>query len=379
MKASVDAVRDPSLERSPRRATARTAHVLADLLYVMTARDIKIKYKQSVMGLMWAILMPAIIVGAGMLIRVAMAKMSGTPVSPDSLASITVKALPWAFFIGALRFATNSLTSNANLVTKINCPRIAFPASAVLSALFDLAVAVLPLVAILAWAGVPFGAALLWVPLLIALLALLVSGLGFAFSAANLFFRDVKYIVEVILTFAIFFTPVFYEADMLGEWRFWILLNPVAPILEGLRSAVVLNQAPDPGWLLYSGGFSLLVFLGGWKLSTRSSPRSRTGCSRERRRHPLRARVQALRAGRALRLAARPGAGDRAALLGRGAAKRARAISGPSRTSISRCAKAKPSASSATTAPARAPCSSTSPASWCPPRAASRSTVGSRR
>jgi lipopolysaccharide transport system permease protein len=266
MKASVDAVRDPSLERSPRRATARTAHVLADLLYVMTARDIKIKYKQSVMGLMWAILMPAIIVGAGMLIRVAMAKMSGTPVSPDSLASITVKALPWAFFIGALRFATNSLTSNANLVTKINCPRIAFPASAVLSALFDLAVAVLPLVAILAWAGVPFGAALLWVPLLIALLALLVSGLGFAFSAANLFFRDVKYIVEVILTFAIFFTPVFYEADMLGEWRFWILLNPVAPILEGLRSAVVLNQAPDPGWLLYSGGFSLLVFLGGWKL-----------------------------------------------------------------------------------------------------------------
>jgi lipopolysaccharide transport system permease protein len=116
--------------------------VLADLLFVMTARDIKIKYKQSVMGLMWAILMPAIIVGAGMLVRVAMAKMSGVPVSPDSLASITVKALPWAFFIGALRFATNSLTSNANLVTKINCPRIAFPASAVLSALFDLAVAV---------------------------------------------------------------------------------------------------------------------------------------------------------------------------------------------------------------------------------------------
>jgi ABC-type polysaccharide/polyol phosphate export permease len=151
-------------------------------------------------------------------------------------------------------------------VTKINCPRIAFPASAVLSALFDLAVAVPPLVATLIWTGVPFGVALLWVPVLIALLALLVSGLGFAFSAANLFFRDVKYIVEVILTFAIFFTPVFYEADMLGEWRFWMLLNPVAPLLEGLRSAVVLNQAPDLGWLLYSGGVSVLVFLGGWKL-----------------------------------------------------------------------------------------------------------------
>ena len=266
MKASVHAARDPALSRSPRRSTGRTSHVLADLLFVMTARDIKLKYKQSVMGLMWAILMPAIIVGAGMLIRVAMAKMSGTPVSPDSLASVSVKALPWAFFVGALRFATNSLTSNANLVTKINCPRIAFPASAVLSALFDLVVAVPPLVAILFWSGVPFGAALLWVPLLLALLVLLVSGLGFAFAAMNLFYRDVKYIVEVILTFAIFFTPVLYEADMLGEWRFWVLLNPVAPLLEGLRAAVVLNEAPQLGWLLYSGVSSVLVFLVGWRL-----------------------------------------------------------------------------------------------------------------
>jgi len=260
------AARDPALERSPRRATGRTAHVLADLLYVLTARDIKIKYKQSVMGLMWAILMPAIIVGAGMLVRVAMSKMSGAPLSPDSLASITVKALPWAFFISAVRFATNSLTSNASLVTKINCPRIAFPAAAVLSALFDLAVAIIPVVGILVWCGVPFGAALLWVPLLLALLVLLVSGLGFALAAANLFFRDVKYIVEVILTFAIFFTPVFYEADMLGEWRFWILLNPVAPLLEGLRSVVVLNETPEIGWLIYSSVFSVVVFVGGWRL-----------------------------------------------------------------------------------------------------------------
>jgi lipopolysaccharide transport system permease protein len=268
----MDAAPDPVLASLPRRATGRTAHVLADLLFVLTARDIKIKYKQSVMGLMWAILMPAIIVGAGMLIRVAMSKMSGTPLSPDSLASITVKALPWAFFIGALRFATNSLTSNANLVTKINCPRIAFPAAAVLSALFDLGVAILPLVGVLAWAGVKAGTALLWVPLLLALLVLLVSGLGFAFAAANLFFRDVKYIVEVVLTFAIFFTPVLYEADMLGEWRFWVMLNPIAPLLEGLRAAVVLNAAPEAGWLLYSAAVSLLVFAGGWWLFQKLEP-----------------------------------------------------------------------------------------------------------
>lgn len=262
----------PPLPVPPRRSSDRTGHVLRDLLFVLALRDIKIKYKQSVMGLLWAVLMPAIIIGAGMLIRVAMSKMSGTQLSPDSLASIAVKALPWAFFVTAIRFATNSLTSNSNLVTKINCPRIAFPAAAVVSALFDLAIAAIPLIAVLAWCGITPSIALLWVPVLLGVLVLFVSGLGIAFAAANLFYRDVKYIVEVILTFAIFFTPVLYEVEMLGEWQFWVLLNPIAPLLEGLRAAVVLQTSPDYGWLLYSTVVALLVFLGGWHLFYKLEP-----------------------------------------------------------------------------------------------------------
>jgi len=264
--------RESTPSRSPRQAVGRTARVLRDLLFVLTARDIKIKYKQSMMGFLWAILMPTIIVGAGMLIRVAMSKMSGMPLPTDSLASMAVKSLPWAFFIGAIRFATSSLTSNANLVTKINCPRIAFPISAVLSSMFDFGIAILPLIVILAWYGITPSLALLWVPVILVLLLLLVSGLGIALAAANLFFRDVKYIVEVVLTFAIFFTPVLYEAEMLGEWQFWVLLNPLAPLLEGLRSAVVLNVAPDLGWLLYSGIVSAVIFAGGWLLFHKLEP-----------------------------------------------------------------------------------------------------------
>jgi lipopolysaccharide transport system permease protein len=262
--------RESTPNRSPRQAGGRKGRVLRDLLFVLTARDIKIKYKQSVMGFLWAILMPTIIVGAGMLIRVAMSKISGMPLPTDSLASQAVKSLPWAFFISAIRFATNSLSSN--LVTKIRCPRIAFPVSAVLSAMFDFGIAIVPLIAILAWYGVTPSLALLWVPVILALLFLLVSGLGIAFAAANLFFRDVKYIVEVVLTFAIFFTPVLYEAEMLGEWRFWVLLNPIAPLLEGLRSAVVLSVAPDLGWLLYSGIVSVILFAGGWLLFHKLEP-----------------------------------------------------------------------------------------------------------
>jgi ABC-type polysaccharide/polyol phosphate export permease len=150
---ALPASRDVPL-RAPQRDSDRTTHVLRDLLFVLTWRDIKIKYKQSAMGLLWAILMPAIIIGAGVLMRMVMSKMSGTPLEPDSVASLAVKSLPWAFFVSAIRFATSSLTANANLVTKINCPRIAFPIAAVLSSLFDMAIAILPLIAVLAWCGI---------------------------------------------------------------------------------------------------------------------------------------------------------------------------------------------------------------------------------
>jgi ABC-type polysaccharide/polyol phosphate export permease len=254
------------------RVSAKTSHVLADLLFVLTLRDIKIKYKQSVMGLLWAVLMPMIIVGAGMLIRVAMARMSNTPLVPGHLASLCVKAVPWAFFVSAVRFATSSLTTNINLVTKINCPRIAFPVSSVLSSLFDMVVAMVPLIVVLVLLGITPSLMLLWVPILVGLLVLLVMGLGVALSAGNLFFRDVKYIVEVLLTFAIFFTPVLYDVDMFGDWSFWLLLNPISPILEGLRSVVVLKTAPDPRWLSYAALVSVAVFALGWRLFRRLEP-----------------------------------------------------------------------------------------------------------
>lgn len=256
----------------PRRVSNKASHVLGDLLFVLTLRDIKIKYKQSIMGLLWAVLMPMIIVGAGMLVRVAMSKMSDTPMAPDNLASLSVKAVPWAFFVSGIRFATSSLTKNINLVTKINCPRIAFPVSSVLSSLFDMVIATVPLIGVLLWLGVTPSLMLLWVPILIGLLVLLVMGLGMGLAAGNLFFRDVQYIVEVLLTFAIFFTPVLYDVDMFGDWSFWLLLNPIAPILEGLRSVVVFKLAPDPRWLGYAAIVSMAVFVAGWRLFRRLEP-----------------------------------------------------------------------------------------------------------
>ena len=91
-------------------------------------------------------------------------------------------------------------------------------------------------------------------------------------SAANLFFRDVKYIVEVIVTFAIFFTPVFYEAELMGKWKTLLLLNPVAPILEGLNDCIVLRQMPELNWIAYSGLFSLGLIVFSYTFFKRLEP-----------------------------------------------------------------------------------------------------------
>lgn len=243
-----------------------------ELLVMLTWREIAIRYKQSVMGFFWALFMPCLIVAAGLLVRTAMARLAGTSVAVEQVAAIMVKALPWAFIVSALRLATSSLTGNSNLVTRANCPRIVFPLSATLSAAFDFAVALLPLIVILATLRVHYTLQALWVAPILLLVLALTTGLGIFLAAANLFYRDVKYIVEVVLTFAIFFTPVLYEIDMLPEWKSWVLLNPFSPLLEGLNSAVVLGARPDLAWLAYSAAATVLVSAGAVLLFARVEP-----------------------------------------------------------------------------------------------------------
>lgn len=228
-----------------------------DLLYTLTWREIKVKYKQSVMGFLWAIFMPIVIVCAGLTVRFAAARLSGTPLKLEDFVLVSVKAVPWAFFVSTIRFASNSLIANTNLVTKIYMPREIFPIASVLSQLLDFAVACTVLIVVMIVVGVPLRPSLLWVPALLVLLVLLATALGVFLSAAALFFRDVKYIVEVILTFAIFFTPVFYEVGLFDRWATLLMLNPVAPLLEGLGAAVAGRPMPAPGWFAYSAALSI--------------------------------------------------------------------------------------------------------------------------
>lgn len=244
-----------------------------DLLYMLTLRDVKVKYKQSVMGFFWAILMPLIITSAGVVVKVGLARVAGRPIRFEEVLAVSVKALPWAFVVATIRFSTVCLTANQNLVTKIAFPRAVFPLAAVASQLLDFFVAGSVLVLVFIFSPLHASLALLYVPLLIAILIAQLCGMALLFSAANLFFRDVKYIVEVILTFAIFFTPVFYDASMFGKWGQLLLLNPVAPLLEGFSAAIVSHRAPDFGWTLYAAAWGLILLLGAPAFFQRLEPK----------------------------------------------------------------------------------------------------------
>jgi ABC-type polysaccharide/polyol phosphate export permease len=211
-----------------------------ELLLELARRDIRIRYKQAVMGFGWAIFMPILIVASGVLVRVAMGQMSGSGVGTADVAGIAVKGIAWAFFVGTITFATTTLTTNHNLISKVYFPREVLPLSSLLAQCFDTAIGLMALAVLLPFLGVTLQPSLLWAPLLLFMLFLVTAAATLFLSCANLFFRDVKYIVQVLLTFGIFFTPVFYEPAMMGERGAALMqLNPLSPILEGLRLSVV--------------------------------------------------------------------------------------------------------------------------------------------
>ena len=259
-----------------------------DLLVQLATRDVRIRYKQAVMGFAWAILMPVLIVGAGTLVRVAAVTMSGAKLDKADIGSVILKAFPWAFYSGAIGFAVNSVTGSINLVTKVYFPRAILPIATVAANLFDLALGVAVLLVLLPFFGAKLTLALLWVPVLVVLLVLFTAGLGATLACANVFFRDVKYITQVAITFGVFFTPVLFDAAAFGpKGSRLLMLNPLAPIFEGLQLAVLRGHnlllpytattakgvtftAWEPWHLLYTTVWAVVLVVGSVHLFRRT-------------------------------------------------------------------------------------------------------------
>jgi len=278
---------DRSIARDIRVVVYDELWAYRGLLYELARRDLRVRYKQTVLGIAWAVLLPSLIVLAGATVRYAMAYVAGRQLSAEELAGIAVKAVPWSFFVGSMSFATASLVGQAQLVTKIYFPREVLPLAAVLAQAFDACLGGISLLIAFSLLGVHFGLAVLWVPVVVACTFLLTAGLALLVSCANLFYRDVKYVVQVLLMFGIFFTPVFFEPAMFGALGARLMMaNPLAPLLEGLRLSVAMDHnlldtlvvqgrhgsvlAWSPWYLAYSAGCAIAASLAGLVLFHRA-------------------------------------------------------------------------------------------------------------
>jgi len=217
-----------------------------ELLYFLTWRDIKVRYKQTVLGATWAIIQPVFTM---LVFSLFFGRLAGIPSDgiPYPIFSYTA-LVPWSFFATGLSNSANSLVGSANLLKKVYFPRLAIPIATVLSGVVDFALAFLVLLVMMLFYGMMPTANIIWLPLLLLLALVTALGVGLWFSAMNVQFRDVRYTIPFITQFWMFATPIAYPSSLLPEpWRALYGLNPMAGVIEGFRWALLGTEtAPGP-------------------------------------------------------------------------------------------------------------------------------------
>ncbi len=232
-----------------------------ELLYFLVWRDIKVRYKQTVLGAAWAIIQPlmTMVVFSVFFGRLANMPSDGVPYPVFAYCGL----LPWQLFSQALTQSGNSLVGNQNLITKVYFPRLVIPLAAVLAGLLDFLIAFLVLVAMMFYYGITPTPAAAALPLLLLLTVATALGAGLWLSALNVEYRDVRYTLPFLAQFWLFATPVAYPASLAPEpWRSLLGLNPVTGAVEGFRWAL-LGTAGPPGLLLLISVLTTLVLLVG--------------------------------------------------------------------------------------------------------------------
>ncbi len=233
-----------------------------ELLYFLTWRDIKVRYKQTVLGAAWAIIQPffTMVVFSLFFGRLAKIPSDGIPYPIFSYAAL----VPWHFFAHGLSQSASSLVTDSRLVTKIYFPRLIIPISTVLSGVVDFALAFIVLVVMMLFYGIIPTINVFWLPLFLLLALSTALGAGLWFSAMNVQFRDVRYAIPFVVQFWLFATPIAYPSSLLSEpWRSIYGINPMVGVVEGFRWALLgIDTAPGP-IIVVSSLVSLILLVTG--------------------------------------------------------------------------------------------------------------------
>lgn len=215
-----------------------------ELLYFLTWRDLKVRYKQTVFGVAWAIIQPlfTMIVFSLFFGKLAKVPSDDLPYPIFSYAAL----LPWNLFASSLGQSSNSLVNSANLIKKIYFPRLVIPLSSVLSGVIDFAIAFAVLLGMMVYYNIRPTPAIWLLPFFLLLTLIAALGVGVWLSALNVEFRDVRYVIPFLTQFWLFATPVAYPSSLLaGGWRILYGVNPMAGVVEGFRWALLGTQPPS--------------------------------------------------------------------------------------------------------------------------------------
>jgi len=256
----------PRTRRSPSKGWAwpklRELWEYRELLFFFVWRDIKVRYRQTVMGAMWAIIQPifTMVIFSLFFGRLAKVPSDGLPYPVFSYAAL----VPWTFFATALTQASNSLVLSANMVKKIYFPRLSLPIATVLAGVIDFVLAFTVLLVMMLFYGLVPTINVLWLPIFL-LLALITSlGVGLWLSAMNVQFRDVHYTIPFLTQAWLFVTPIAYPSSLLPEpWRTLYGLNPMAGVVEGFRWALLGTDTAPGSMTLVSAVVALALFISG--------------------------------------------------------------------------------------------------------------------
>jgi lipopolysaccharide transport system permease protein len=233
-----------------------------ELLYFLVWRDVKVRYKQTVLGALWAVIQPFMTMVVFSIFFGYLAKIpsDGIPYPIFAYAAL----VPWTFFANGLTQSSNSLVGNSNLIQKVYFPRLVIPISAVGSGILDFAIAFSVLLGMMFYFGIVPTANMVWLPLFL-LLALVTSlGAGLWLSALNVEYRDVKYVVPFLTQFWLFATPIAYPSSLLSEpWRTVYGFNPMVGVVEGFRWALVGTEQAPGGMIVVSSLVALILLVSG--------------------------------------------------------------------------------------------------------------------
>jgi len=228
-----------------------------ELLYFLTWRDIKVRYKQTALGALWAIIQPffTMVVFSLFFGRLAKVPSDGIPYPIFAFAAL----VPWTFFANGLSQSSNSLVGSTDLITKVYFPRLIIPVSSVLSGFIDFAIAFIVFMAMAFYYGIYPTLSIILLPFLLLLGLITALGVGLWLSALNVKFRDVRYTIPFLTQFWLFATPIAYPSSLLSEpWRTIYGINPMVGVVEGFRWAL-LGADTAPGAIIF---VSALVSMG---------------------------------------------------------------------------------------------------------------------